>query len=97
MRNERKRYTPEQKVAILRRHHLEHVPVSHVCEEHQVHPTVFYRWQKGFFENRAAGFRQDGKAATRRQEAEAGQIAALQGKLQRKNDVLAELMEEHVA
>lgn len=97
MRKERKSYTPEQKVAILRRHLLEHVPVSQVCEEHQVRPTVFYRWQKDFFENGAAAFRQDGKAASRRQEAEAGRIAALEAKLQRKNDVLAELMEEHVA
>ncbi|MGH9557453.1 MAG: transposase [Terriglobales bacterium] len=97
MGKERKRYSPEQKVAILRRHLLEHVPVSQVCEEHQVRPTVFYRWQKDFFENGAAAFRQDGKAASRRQEAEASRIAALEQKLQRKNDVLAELMEEHVA
>ena len=42
MKKTRKHYTAEEKVAILKRHLLE--------------PTVFYRWQKEFFENEAAAF-----------------------------------------
>ena len=53
MRKERKHYTSEEKVAILRRHLLDHVPVSDLCEELGLQPTVFYRWQKEFFENGA--------------------------------------------
>ena len=34
MRKERKHYTAEEKVAILRRHLLDQVPVSDLCEEH---------------------------------------------------------------
>jgi len=56
MRKERKHYTSEEKVAILRRHLLDKVPVSDLCEEHGLQPTVFYRWQKEFFENGAAAF-----------------------------------------
>jgi transposase len=56
MRKERKHYTAEQKVAILRRHLLDKVPVSDLCEELGLQPTVFYRWQKVFFENGAAAF-----------------------------------------
>ncbi|MFZ3264709.1 MAG: integrase core domain-containing protein [Terriglobales bacterium] len=56
MRKERKHYTAEEKVAILRRHLLEKVPVSDLCEELALQPTVFYRWQKEFFENGAAAF-----------------------------------------
>ena len=54
MRKERKHYTAEEKVAILRRHLLDKVPVSDLCEELALQPTVFYRWQKEFFENGAA-------------------------------------------
>src|SRR5271165_7200282 len=56
MRKERKHYTAEEKVAILRRHLLDKVPVSDLCEELGLRPTVFYRWQKEFFENGATAF-----------------------------------------
>lgn len=42
--SERKHHTPEEKVSILRRHLIEKVPVSNLCEEFGLHPTVFYRW-----------------------------------------------------
>jgi transposase-like protein len=45
MRKPRKNYTPVEKVAILRRHLLDHVPVSDLCDEHQLSPTLFYTWQ----------------------------------------------------
>src|SRR5204863_154784 len=56
MSNERKHHTPEEKVTILRRHLVDKVPVSTLCDEHQIHPTVFYRWLKQFFENGVAAF-----------------------------------------
>ena len=54
MKKQRKHYPPEEKVNILRRHLLEEVPISEVCDKHGVQPKVFYRWQKEFFENVAA-------------------------------------------
>jgi len=39
MRKERKHYTAEEKVAILRRHLLDKVPVSDLCEELGLQPT----------------------------------------------------------
>ena len=56
MNKERKHFTPEEKVAILRRHLVDKVPVSELCEELGLRPTVFYRWQKELFENGAAAF-----------------------------------------
>jgi transposase len=58
----RKHYTGEEKVAILRRHLLEKEPISKLCDELDLQPTVFYRWQKEFFENGAAAFQ--GKGGT---------------------------------
>ena len=56
MRKPRKHFTAEEKVAILRRHLLEQEPVSKLCDESGLQPTVFYRWQKEFFENGVAAF-----------------------------------------
>ena len=94
MRRERKHYTPEEKVSILRRHLIEKVPVSSLCEEFQLQPTVFYPWLKQFFENGAVAFQRP-RASSRKREQE--RIAALEKKLRTKDEVLAELMEEHVA
>jgi len=91
---QRKRYTAEEKVAILRRHFLEKVPVSDLCEETGIHPTLFYRWQKEFFENGATAFQ--GKARSN-YPAERERIEYLEKKIQTKDEVLAELMAEHVA
>jgi transposase len=92
---QRKNHTPEEKVAILRKHLIEKVPVSNLCEEFGLHPTVFYRWLKQFFENGAAAFQNRRPDSDR--EHEQKRIASLEAKLRTKNEVLAELMEEHVA
>jgi transposase len=94
MRKERKHYTAEEKVAILRRHLLDKVPVSDLCEELWLQPTVFYRWQKEFFENGAAAFQGKGRPD---HPAEQQRIEFLQKKIQTKDEVLAELMGEHIA
>ncbi len=96
MNNERKHHSPEEKVAILRRHLIDRVPVSTLCDEHQLHPTVFYRWLKQFFENGVAAFG-PGPRVDKQVEAREQRIAFLEGKLKKKDEVLAELMEEHVA
>jgi transposase-like protein len=94
----RKHLTPEQKLAIVRRHLLEKTPVSDLCDEFGIHPTQYYLWQKQLFEQGAALFeRRPNKANQRRQENAAAQkIAELEAKLAKKNEVVAELLEEHV-
>ena len=94
MKKERKHYTAEEKVAILRRHLVEQVPVSELCDKQGPQPTVFYRWQKEFFENGAAAFRQKGRPD---HSAEQERIAYLEKKIQTEDEVLAELMAEYVA
>ena len=96
--SKRKHLTPEQKVSIVRRHLLENVAVSDLCDEHGIHPTQYYSWQKQLFENAGSAFeRRPNKANQRRtQDAQAKKIAQLEEKLQKKNEVVAELLEEHV-
>jgi transposase len=93
MSRERKNYTPDEKVAILKRHLVEKVPVSDLCDELGLNPTVFYGWQKQFFENGAAAFQ---KTRSRQVDRRDQKIEKLEAKLVQKNEVLAELMQEHV-
>lgn len=96
MTQRRKHYSGEEKVAILRRHLLEQVPVSDLCDELGLAPTVFYRWQKEFFEHGAAAFERKSKRQTKQEAKQARKMEALEAKLTTKNEVLSELMEEHV-
>ena len=93
MRKQRKNYTSQEKVFILKHHLVDRVPVSDLCDEYHLQPTVFYRWQKEFFENGPTAFE---KKNARQNNAEQKRIEQLEAKLRNKNDVLSELMEEHV-
>ena len=96
MTRQRRHYTPEQKVALLRLHLLEKKPVSDICQEHDLSVNLFYLWQKQLFENGTAAFAHPGKRRQADQDAKDKKIAALQDKLQRKHEVLSEVMEEFV-
>ena len=96
--SKRRYLTPDQKVAIVRRHLLENVPVSDLCDEYGMHATQYYAWQKQLFENAAPAFeRRTNKANQRRQEdATARKMSQLEEKLVVKNEVISELMEANV-
>jgi len=94
MKKQRKHYTAEEKVAILRRHLVDNEPVSKLCDRLALQPTVFYRWQKEFFENGAAAFQTKNRGS---RQPEQEHIARLEKKIQTKDEVLAELMAEHMA
>jgi len=90
----RRNFTAVEKVSILREHFLDKVPISDVCERHGIQPAQFYQWQKIFFENADAAFERKSPKKDRK---EAERIEVLEAKLRRKDEVLSELMEEHVA
>ena len=93
MTKQRRTFGAEEKVAILRRHLLDGVAVSDLCDEQGLNPTVFYRWQKAFFENGAAAFERRGDARERKLEQE---IGALGAELAHKDEVIGEIMADHV-
>jgi len=95
MAKERRKYSAEDKVRILKRHLVERVAVSDLCDEYGLNPNVFYRWQKEFFENGAAAFesRRNGRASGSR---ERERIARLEARLAHKDEVIAEIMADHV-
>lgn len=95
---QRRHFTGQEKMAILRRHLVDKVPISQLCEEHRIQPTLLYGWQKNLFEQGAMVFdAPKGRSGNGRSaDAAAKRIAALEAKLQQKNEVVAELLEDHV-
>jgi transposase-like protein len=93
MAGKRRRFTSEEKVRVLRRHLVDKESVSEICEKEGIAPTQLYQWQKQFFENGAAAFERQPSKPDRR---EAERIQALESKLRKKDEVISELMEDHV-
>ena len=94
----RRHFTAEQKSEILRRHLGDKVPVSDLCDEYGIQPSLFYNWQRVLLVNASAAL-EDGRTrrgqkvtASRDQE----RIEALEAKLAKKDAVIAEISEEYV-
>ena len=90
----RRHFTPQEKVAIVKRHLLEGIAIATVCDEFQINPTLFYQWQRQLFENAHLAF-DNGRKSKAVEDANLRKIELLEAKVQRKNEVLVELMEEH--
>src|SRR5476651_56042 len=96
MNKPRRHFSGTEKVAILKRHLVDKIPISDLCDELELHANQFYGWLKEFFENGHAAF-DNGRKSKSVEEAKDHKIEQLEAKLQRKDSVLAELMEEHVS
>jgi transposase-like protein len=92
----RRHFTPQEKAGIVKRHLLEGVPVSNLCDEFDINPTLFYQWQRTLFENAHVAF-DNGRKSKVADDANVRKIEQLEAKLHRKNEVMAELMEEHTS
>jgi transposase-like protein len=91
---ERRHFSPQQKVSIVKEHLVDGVPISDLCDRHHLQPAQFYLWQKQLFENGSAAFERKTKSSSPTPAER--QVEALRAKLVTKNEVIAELMEENV-
>lgn len=96
MTRQRRHFTPDQKVALLRLHLVERVSVSDIGEKNGIGVNLFSDWQKQFFDNGHAAFTHNDKRRKAATDAKDRQFADLQAKIQRKHEFLSELMEEYV-
>ena len=94
IRRQRRHFADHEKVAILKRHLIDKVPVSDLCDELDIYPNQFYDWLKKFFENGHLAF-DNGRKSKAVEDAQQDKIEQLEAKLTRKNEVMAELMEAH--
>lgn len=92
----RRQFTTEQKVAILRRHMVDKIPVSDLCNELGLQPSVFYQWQRQVYENLAGALTTPAPAGPSRREKElASKVAQLEAKLAKKDGIIAEIAAEY--
>ena len=94
MAKQRRHSADPEKVAILKRHLIDKVPISDLCDELHLYPNQIYDWLKKFFENGHLAFANDRKSKAD-EDVKERRIEQLEAKLTRKNEVLSELMEEH--
>ena len=83
----RRRFTGSEKTEAVKRHLVDKIAVSDLCEELGLQPTQFHQWQKQLFENGARAFDTAGKNGSETR------IADLEAKLTRRNTIVAELLE----
>ncbi len=95
MTKKRKQLSSEQKLLILREHLVEKIAVSNVCDKHEIQPSMFYRWQKNLFENGALALTPGQLGSAEKKLSD--KVEILSRKLKRKDEVIAEIMEEHIA
>lgn len=93
-RRARRHHSPEQKAALLRKHLVDKVAVSEICNEADLQPSVFYDWLRQLME-RAPSALTAPVGNSREKELEQ-KVAALEAKLAKKDSVIAEISEEFV-
>lgn len=94
----RRHLATDKKAELLRQHLVDKRPVSEICTENGLQPSLFYSWLRQLLANAPlalANGRQP-KADAREAELQA-KIEKLEAKLAKKDNVIAELSEELVA
>lgn len=94
-RRPRRQHTAEQKAVLVHKHLVDKVPVSQICNENDLQPSLFYDWVRQFQANASAAFAAPQRAAPSRERQLEEKIAALEAKLSKKDGVIAWLAQEH--
>tara|TARA_Y100000813_G_scaffold110211_1_gene78842 strand:- start:676 stop:1011 length:336 start_codon:yes stop_codon:yes gene_type:complete len=93
-KTKRRSFTPEQKAELLQRHLVDKVPVSEICNEANLQPSVFYAWLKTLMSNASTVLASPRSSSPEKRLQE--KIDKLESKLQKKDEVIAEVTEEFV-
>lgn len=92
----KRRLSDQQKLQMLKEHLVDKAPISDVCKKHGIQPSQFYYWQKQYFDEGTFD-NSKGKAEQLPQLKKANKkIKYLEERLQNKDRVLAEMMEDHI-
>lgn len=92
--SERKHFTADQKVIILREHLENNVSVSQLAEKYNIHPNDIYNWKKKLFESAADNiFATKNSAQTSAAEKK---IEKLEEKLKDRQEAITYLVTENI-
>lgn len=93
----RRQFTNEQKASILQRHLVDKVPVSDLCDELKLQPSVFYQWLRQVHGNLAGALAPPATSGPSAREKElAAEVERLKERLAKKDGVIAEISAEYV-
>ena len=94
----RRQFTVEQKVALLRRHLVDKTPVSEICNEEGLQPSLLYQWLRQVHDNLGGALVAAAPAPepSKREREQATKIAYLEARLAKKDGVIAEISAEYV-
>jgi transposase len=93
----RRQFTTEQKVALLQRHLVDKEPVSKICDDNQLQPSVFYQWLRQAVGNIGAALGPPVSSEPSKREKElVAKTRELEAKLAKKDNVIAEISAEYV-
>lgn len=91
MKNNRRKFSSEFKVRILREHLENQIPIGKLCEQHNIHPNLFHKWKKELFSGALETF---SKSKTRK--TDDSKIANLEKKLNDKDSIISEIVEDNL-
>ncbi len=94
LKKERRHWSADDKIKLLRLHLIEKQAISKICEDASLSPTQFYAWQEQLFTN--GGLAMVSKRVPERNK-DLERIDKLEGRLRKKDEVIAELLTEHIA
>ena len=91
----RRHYPPETKAEILRRHLVDKVPISELCNELGLQPSLFYQWQRQVHDNLSSALTAGPQGPSRREKELEVENARLKAQLAKKDSVIAEIAQEY--
>ncbi len=91
----RRTFTPEEKIKILREHLEKRRPVAEICEQNGMDPSHFSMWRKALFEGGAEVFSSKGKG-THESVVTDRKVRAMEAKLIEMRLVVSEIVAENI-
>lgn len=91
MKNQKRQFTAEFKVQILREHLENQIPVGKICEQYNIHTNLFYLWKKELFTGALETFSKKKKSKT-----DEVKVNRLEEKLRDKDSLISEIVEDNL-
>lgn len=91
MKNEKRKFTAEFKVQVLREHLENQVSVSKICEQYNINPNLFYHWKKELFAGALERFSNKKNGNT-----DQAKLNQLEEKLKDKDSLISEIVEDNL-
>lgn len=92
----KKLYSSEEKAIIIREHLENKVSISELSEKYEIHPNLLYKWQKQLFEQAPQSLSRKTNKDQRIATKASRRIEELEALLQRRENLITELVQENI-